>query len=77
MQCTLGASIISADERAGTIEAAFGLVNHERLIVTLEPVGETTTRVVVEAFYPAGLTRPARSHAVDVLADTLEAGIGP
>lgn len=74
---TLGASIVSEDERGGTIEAAFGLVNHERLLVTIETQDERHTRVVVEAFYPAGFKRPERSQAVEVLADTLEARVGP
>jgi hypothetical protein len=74
---TLGATVISSDERAGTIEAAFGLVNRERLHVQIEAQGADTTRVVVEASYPAGFNRPARSQAVDVLADTLEARVGP
>jgi hypothetical protein len=73
---TIGASIYRADEPAGTIEAAFGLVNHERLFVTLEAAGDEQTRIIVEAFYPAGLTRPQRSQAVEVLADTLESRIG-
>jgi hypothetical protein len=73
----IGANIVSADERTGTIEAAFGLVNHERLIVTLESEGEGSTRVTVEAFYPAGVVKPPRSHAVEVLADAIESGIRP
>ncbi len=72
---TLGANVSYADVQRGTIEAAFGLVNHERLIVTLEALDAQRTHVVVEAFYPAGLQRPARSQAVDVLADTLESRI--
>jgi hypothetical protein len=75
LERTIGANVYRADEREGTIEAAFGLVNHERLIVTLEATADARTRLVVEAFYPAGVKRPARSHAVDVLADALEAGI--
>ena len=42
----------------------------------IEPLDAHQTRVVVEAFYPAGFTRPERSQAVDVLADTLEARVG-
>jgi len=73
----IGANVYRADEATGTIEAAFGLVNHERLIVTLEAQGADVTRVAVEAYYPAGMKRPGRSQAVDVLADAIESGIGP
>lgn len=72
---TIGANVYRASESEGTIEAAFGLVNHERLIVSLEALDVRQTRVVVEAFYPAGVERPARSQAVEILADTLEARV--
>lgn len=73
----IGANVYRADESSGTIEAAFGLVNHERLIVTLEAQGEEATRVAVEAYYPAGMKRPGRSQAVEMLADAIESGVGP
>jgi hypothetical protein len=76
LERVLGAAIVSTDRERGTIEAAFGLVNSERLIVTLERLDERRTRVIVEAFYPAGLRRPVRSRAVDALADALESRIG-
>lgn len=74
---SIGANIYRADEAAGTIEAAFGLINHERLIVTLEAQGDDATRVSVEAYYPAGVKRPERSQAVETLADAIESGIRP
>ncbi len=69
IETALGANA-SAD--AGGIEAAFGLVNNERLRCTLERAGESRTRVCVEAYFPAGSSVREYSRAVDVLADYLE-----
>jgi hypothetical protein len=75
----LGANIY-ADERpasgAHTIEAGFGTLNAERIRVSLEAADATQTRVRIEAHYPAGTAHPAKSLAVDTLADAIEAGVG-
>jgi hypothetical protein len=68
---TLGANIYGDDRTAHVIEAGFGLVNAERVRVTLESEGAAQTRVQIEAHYRAGLERPAQSRNVDALADAL------
>lgn len=67
----LGASIAIDDRRGGTIEAAFGLVDSERVRCSVQPIDETHTAVRIEAFFPARATVRDRSLAVDTLADTL------
>lgn len=70
MERTLGANVALDDRRGGTVEAAFGLVNSERVRCTLRATGAARTEVCVEAFFPAGSARP-NSAAVDALADAL------
>ena len=65
-----GANVQSDD--GTTIEAGFGIVNSERLRITLEPIDPATTRVRIEAFYPARLSPPPRSMAVDALTNALQ-----
>ncbi|HTV93092.1 MAG TPA: hypothetical protein VMG98_10270 [Verrucomicrobiae bacterium] len=67
----LGANIYVDDRSTHMIEAGFGLVNAERLRVSLESQGATQTTVHIEAFYPAGTERPPNSRSVDALADAL------
>jgi hypothetical protein len=71
----LGANITIDDRRTGLIEGGFGLINSERIRASLERVAESSTLVRIEAFYAAGTPVPEKSRAVEVLADTLEAGI--
>lgn len=71
IELTLGANISIDDRRTGFIEAAFGLVNNERVRSTLERVDASRTRVRIEAFFPAGATVQSHSRAVDALADSL------
>jgi hypothetical protein len=77
IEAVLGANVYADDPVARSIDAGFGLVNQERLHVTFESVAAAATRVVIEARYPATLSRPERSRAVDALADALESGIRP
>lgn len=70
----LGANA-TADGNA--IEAAFGLVNNERIRCTLERAGDSRTRVRVEAYFPAGSSVRDYSRAVDVLAGYLESTSKP
>jgi hypothetical protein len=67
----LGAYISIDDRRAGFVEAAFGLVNNERVRCSLERIGDDRTSVRVEAFFPAGAVVPERSPAVDALVEML------
>jgi hypothetical protein len=68
----LGANVTLDDRRAGTIEAAFGLVNNERIRCTFSRVESARTPVKIEALFPVGSEIPERSRAVDALADWLE-----
>lgn len=70
-ELTLGANVSIDDRRGGLIEAAFGLVNSERIRATLTRIDGTHTQVRIEAIFPAGATVPSNSRAVDALAETL------
>jgi hypothetical protein len=71
IELALGAYVSIDDRRGGTIEAAFGLVNNERVRCTLQPIDDSRTAVRIEAFFPAGATVRDRSPAVEALADML------
>jgi hypothetical protein len=71
IESALGAYVAIDDRRGGTIEAAFGLVNNERVRCRLQRAGDVTA-VRIEAFFPAGSAVHERSAAVDALADALE-----
>ena len=73
----LGAYVSAQDREAGTIEAAFGLVNNERVRVTLQRESGAETRVRIEAYFPAGSSVREHSLAVDALADYLESRSKP
>jgi len=75
LDATLGANVTIDDRRGGLIEAGFGLINSERVRVSLERIEDASTLARIEAFYAAGATVPAKSRAVEVLADALEAGV--
>jgi hypothetical protein len=68
----LGGAIRERDAEHGTIEATFGLVNSERLSVSLGRMEDGRTRVLIES--RRGLsTEPARSSQyVDALAHFLQ-----
>jgi hypothetical protein len=68
----LGANVTLDDRSGRTIEAAFGLVNNERIRCTLWSIDDVQTLVKIEALFPAGSEIPERSRAVDALADWLE-----
>jgi hypothetical protein len=65
----LGAHVSSDDGQ--TIDAAFGLVQSERIRCTLVANGAAATVVRVEAIYPPGRDIPERSNAVDAMLDAL------
>ncbi|MBV8490348.1 MAG: hypothetical protein JO199_07450, partial [Candidatus Eremiobacteraeota bacterium] len=47
----LGAYVSIDDRKTGFIEAAFGLVNNERVRCRLERISETRTAIRIEAFF--------------------------
>jgi hypothetical protein len=67
----LGAAIAIDDPKGGLIEAAFGLVNSERLRCTLTRVDDAHTGVRIEAIFSAGVEVPKTSRNVEALADAL------
>ena len=72
----LGAYVSVQDPRGGLVEAAFGLVNNERIRCTLERGPDPSrTRIRVEAIFPAGAQVQENSRAVDALAAYLSAGL--
>ncbi|HEY1978343.1 MAG TPA: hypothetical protein VGG89_17450 [Candidatus Baltobacteraceae bacterium] len=71
VELTLGANVTIDDRRGGFLEAAFGLVNNERVRCSFDRVDASHTRVRIEAFFPAGAMVQSRSRAVDALADAL------
>lgn len=75
IEMALGAH--AGSDRGGIIEAAFGLVNSERVRCTLEQVGDARTQVRIEAYFPAGSSLREHSRAVDALADYLESTSKP
>jgi hypothetical protein len=69
----LGGNISTSDVSAGTIEANFGLINSERLTVTIKPVDERKTSVTIESRRGAILEQPQRSSSyVDALAECVK-----
>lgn len=72
IELALGAYVAVDDRKTGFIEAAFGLVNSERVRCTLQPIDDDRTSVRIEAFFPAGAQVRETSQAVDALADMLE-----
>jgi hypothetical protein len=77
IELVLGANVTIDDRRGGLIEAAFGLVNSERVRCTLTRTDESHTHVRVEAFFPAGAAVPDQSRAVDALAEMLSRPVSP
>jgi hypothetical protein len=67
IEVTLGANVTVDDRSGGTIEAAFGLVNSERIRCTFDAGEAAGTQVRIEAFYPAAAEVPERSRAVEAL----------
>lgn len=74
MTTTLGANVRDADRAGGTVDADFGTIGGERLRVTISAVDGGTSRVDIEARYPAGTRPRERSAAVEALAGVLASG---
>jgi hypothetical protein len=68
----LGGIVREADRERGTIEATFGLVNSERITVTLQAMEPERTRVVIEARRGASFEPAKPSQYVTALAKYLE-----
>lgn len=71
IEATLGANISLDDREGKCIEAGFGVINNERVRITLAEIDASHTIVRIEAFFRAGATVPERSAAVDALAAAL------
>jgi len=67
----LGGYVRESDAAKGTIEATFGLVNSERLMVTVQPLEGERSRVIVESRRGASAEQRAGSQYVDALAKYL------
>ncbi|HVA34262.1 MAG TPA: hypothetical protein VNG31_08950 [Candidatus Baltobacteraceae bacterium] len=71
IELVLGATVAIDDRRGGLLEAAFGLVNSERVRCTLQRLDAQRTAVRIEALFAAGVEVPESSRAVDALSDSL------
>lgn len=67
----LGGAVRERDEQRGTIEAAFGLVNSERLTCTLSRIDERHTRVIIESRRGASAEPAKPSQYVRALGEFL------
>ena len=72
IELVLGANVSIDDRRGRLIEAGFGLVNNERVRCSFDILAPDCTGVLIEAVFPAGVTIPEQSRAVDALANALE-----
>lgn len=73
----LGGVVRERDIERGTIEATFGLVNSERMTVTLQRIADGRTRVIIESRRRL-TTEPAReSQYVKALAHVLQPAVKP
>ena len=68
----LGGAIREADERRGTIEATFGLVNSERLTCSLIGRSETVIEVLIQSRRGASAEPAKPSQYVRALAQFLQ-----
>ena len=71
MDAVLGANVRDADRATGIVDAEFGTIGSERIRATVERVDDASSRIHIEARYPATATPPERSSAVDALAQAL------
>lgn len=70
----LGGAVREADERQGSIEATFGLVNSERLSCSLQMRGEGATEVLIVSRRGASAEPAKPSQYVRALAEFLQTG---
>jgi hypothetical protein len=69
---SLGGVVRDRDPQRGTIEATFGLVNSERLNVTLERMQDGRTRVIIDSRRGLSMEPARSSQYVDALAQFLQ-----
>jgi hypothetical protein len=67
----LGGIVREANEARGTIEATFGLIDSERLTVTLQRIDDERTRVTIESRRTLSEKPSTSSDYVDTLANYL------
>lgn len=67
----LGGYVRESDAARGTIEATFGLVNSERLMVTVQQLESDRSRVIIESRRGASPEARESSQYVDALANYL------
>jgi hypothetical protein len=67
----LGGVVREADERRGSIEATFGLINSERMTCTVSRIDDTRTRVLIESRRGASAEPAKPSEYVRALAEFL------
>lgn len=73
IESVLGGVVRESDRQRGTIDATFGLVNSERISVTVEAIDESHARAIIESRRVL-TAEPARtSQYVSALARYLEA----
>lgn len=72
VEITLGGIIREKNEQSRTIEATFGLINSERITVSVFPTGADSSRVVIESRRGVSGEPPRTSQYVDALADYLQ-----
>ena len=68
----LGGAIRESDAARGTIEATFGLVNSERLSISIDALEEDRSRVLIQSRRGASAEPRKRSEYVDALAEFLQ-----
>jgi hypothetical protein len=69
----LGGVVRERDAQSGTIDATFGLVNSERISVTVEPLDEGS-RIIIESRRVLSAEPPRPSPYVGALARFLQSG---
>ena len=73
----LGGIVRDSDRARGKIEATFGLINSERISVTVEPLDGGRSRVTIESRRGVSGQPPAGSQYIDALLDYVSARVGP
>lgn len=74
LEIAAGANVSDAQRSAGTIEAAFGLINSERIGCTVRRIDDASTAVTIESRRFAGSGLPQGSAVLDRLETWLRDG---
>lgn len=70
----VGANISACDQEAGTIEAAFGLINSERIACMVRRGGATTSVITIESRRIAGSGLSKSSAVLERLSEWIRDG---